>query len=101
MVHLGNCFVSASRVSTDWLEEHSPLRLPHSSYSPDLATSYLYLFSTVKEKLERIQLTDQDQFFESLREVLRDLDQQELNPVFQAWVRRVQEVSEGNGDSVG
>jgi hypothetical protein len=24
-----------------------------------------------------------------------------LNPVFQAWVRRVQEVSEGNGGYVG
>jgi hypothetical protein len=71
------------------------------SYSPNRATSDLYLFSTVKEKRERIHLADEDQFFECLQEVLRGLDQQELNRVFQASVRRVQEVSEGNRGYVG
>jgi hypothetical protein len=52
------------------------------------------LFPTVKEKFERIQLADEDQFFECLHEVLRGLNQQELNIVFQAWVCRVQEVNE-------
>jgi hypothetical protein len=61
----------------------------------------LYLFSTVKEKLERIHLADEDQFFECLQGILRGLDQQELNRVFQAWVRRVQEVSEYNGGYIG
>jgi hypothetical protein len=42
------------------------------------------LFPIVKEKLERIQLTDEDQFFECLQEVLSGLNQQELNTVFQA-----------------
>jgi hypothetical protein len=28
------------------------------------------------------------------------MDQQEFNTVFQAWMRRVQEASEGNGDYV-
>jgi hypothetical protein len=32
---------------------------------------------------------------------LRGIDLEELNIIFQAWVRRVQEVSEGNGDYVG
>jgi hypothetical protein len=58
------------------------------------------LFPTVKEKLEQIQLADEDQLFECRQGVLRGLDQQELNTVFQAWVRRIQEVSEGNGDYV-
>jgi hypothetical protein len=70
--------------------------MPDQLYSPNLATSDLYFFSTVKENLERIQLADEDEFFECLQEVLRGLDQQELNGVFQASVRRVQEVSEGN-----
>jgi hypothetical protein len=59
-----------------------------------LLTSTCFLQS--KKKLERIQLADEDQFFECLQEVLMSLDQQELNTVFQAWMRRVQEVSEGN-----
>jgi hypothetical protein len=70
-------------------------------YSHNLAYSDLYLFSTVKEKLERIHLGDDDQFFECLQEVLRGLDHQELNRAFQAWVRRVQEISKGNRGYVG
>jgi hypothetical protein len=58
------------------------------------------LFPTVKEKLERIQLADEDQFFDCLQEILRGIDLEELNTVFQAWVHRVQEVSEGNGGYV-
>jgi hypothetical protein len=49
----------------------------------------------VKEKLERIQVADEDQFFECLQEILRGIDQEELNGVFQAWMRRVQKVSQG------
>jgi hypothetical protein len=75
--------------------------MPDQPYSPDRATNDLYLFSTVKGKLERIQLTDEDQFLECPQEVLRVLDHQELNRVFQASVRRVEEVSEGNGGYVG
>jgi hypothetical protein len=59
------------------------------------------LFSTVKEKPERIHLADEDQFFECLQGVLRGLDHQELNTLFQAWVRRVQEVNEDNRGYVG
>jgi hypothetical protein len=54
----------------------------------------------VKEKLERIQVADEDQCFESLQEILRNIDQEELNGAFQAWVWRVQKVSQGNRDSV-
>jgi hypothetical protein len=76
------------------------LRMPQPPYSPDLAPSDFYLFLTVKEKLERTQMADEDQFFESLEAILRCIDQEELNTVFQAWVERVRKVSEGNGDYV-
>jgi hypothetical protein len=56
--------------------------MPHPSYSPHLGTSYFYLFPPVKEKLERIQVADDAQFFEFLQEVLRSLHQQELNTIF-------------------
>jgi hypothetical protein len=42
----------------------------HPPYLPDLAPSDFYLFPTVKEKLERIQLADEDQFFECLQGIL-------------------------------
>jgi hypothetical protein len=71
------------------------------SYSPDLTTSDFSLFSTVEGKLERTQMADEDQFSGSMQAILRRIDQEELNRVFQAWIRRVQEVREGNGDYVG
>jgi hypothetical protein len=55
----------------------------------------------MKEKLERTQVADEDQFFESVQAILRGIDQEELNRIFQAWVQRVQEVSEDNGDYIG
>jgi hypothetical protein len=55
----------------------------------------------VKEKLEQTQVTDEDQFFRSLQTSLSFIDQEELNRIFQAWVRRVQKVSKGNRDYVG
>jgi hypothetical protein len=76
-------------------------RIPQPLYSPGLASSNFYLFLTVKEKLERTQVADEDQFSASLQAILRGVDQEELNKVFQAWVERVQEISEGNGDYVG
>jgi hypothetical protein len=100
VVHVDNCSVHTSRVSTDWLDEHSILRMPHPSYSPDLASSDFYLFPIVKEKLDSIQLADENQFFGCLQEVLGGIDRKELNTVFRAWVRRVQEASESNRDYV-
>jgi hypothetical protein len=60
MVSVDNCSVHTSRGSTDWLEKHDIHRMPDQSCSPNLATNDLYLFSTVKEKLERIHLADED-----------------------------------------
>jgi hypothetical protein len=94
VVHFDNCSVHTSRASTDWLEEHGIRRVPYPSYSCSLASSDFYLFRTVKKRLERIQVADEDQLFECLQEVLKGLDQQELNRVFQTWVRRIQQVSQ-------
>jgi hypothetical protein len=74
--------------------------MPHSPYLSDLAPSDFYLFATVKEKLERIQVADEDQLFDCLQEILSGIDHGELDGVLQAWMRRVQEVSQDNEDYV-
>jgi hypothetical protein len=51
-----------------------------------MSPSDFYLFPTVKEILERIQLTEGDRFFERLQEIVRDIDQDDLNSGSQAWV---------------
>jgi hypothetical protein len=98
MVHVDNCPVYTSQASTSWLEEQGMFCMPHPSYSPDLAPSDFYLLPTVKEKLERIPLPDDDHFFECVPDILMDMNHDELNQVFRTWVERVQEVSPGIGD---
>jgi hypothetical protein len=44
------------------------------------------LFPTAKGKLERIQVVDENQFLECLKEILKSIDQKELTGVFQAWM---------------
>jgi hypothetical protein len=66
VIDFDNCSVHTSRASADWLEEYGMHRMPYSSYSLDLASSTssdFYLFFTVKEKLEGIQVLDGDQLF--------------------------------------
>jgi hypothetical protein len=98
VVHQDNYTVHSSRASTYRLEEKGIRYMPHQSYSSDLAIGDFCLFSTVKENFGQIQVADKDQFFEYLQDILSVIDQQELNGVFQAWVQRVQEASQGNGD---
>jgi hypothetical protein len=57
----------------------------HPPYSPDLASNDFYLFPPVKEKLDRIQVANEDQLFESLKEILKRVDQEKLNGIFRAW----------------
>jgi hypothetical protein len=101
VTHLDNCSIQISRVSTDWLEEHDIVRMSQPPCSPVLAPRAPTCFLPLKKKLERIQLADENQFFESLQAILSDLDHEGLNVVFQACVRRVHEVSEANGGYVG
>jgi hypothetical protein len=64
VIHLDNCPVHTSHASTEWLEEHGMRRMPQPPYSQNLAFSDFYLFPTMKEKLERTQVADKDQFCE-------------------------------------
>jgi hypothetical protein len=82
VIHFGNYSVHTNRTSIDWLEQYGIHRMPYLFYSPNLASSDFFMFPTVKEKLEQIQVADEDQFFECLQEILRGSDQQELNSVF-------------------
>jgi hypothetical protein len=70
VIHVDNCLIHTSRVSTEWLNQHNIVRMPQSPYSSDLAPSDFYLFPTVKERLQHIALRDEDQLFQCLIEIL-------------------------------
>jgi hypothetical protein len=54
----------------------------------------------VKDRLERIHTVDRDNLFEQLLEILQAIAVDELDRVVTAWIDRVCEVSEGNGDYI-
>jgi hypothetical protein len=70
VIHLDNYSVHKRQASADWLEENGMPYMSYSPYSPDLASSDFYLSPTVKERLERIQVVDEDQFSECLQKIL-------------------------------
>jgi hypothetical protein len=100
VVHVNNSSVQRNRASTSWLEEYGTRCMPCPPYLLDFASSGFYLFPTVKEKLERIQVIDRDQLCDCLQEILAGINHDELNQVFRAWVQQVQELSQGIGDDL-
>jgi hypothetical protein len=101
VVHLDNCSVHISRASTDWLEKYGMRRMSHSLilfawFDPH----WLLLISYIERKARTDSGGWRRSVFEYLQEILKDIDQEELNGVFQAWVQQVQEVSQGNGGYV-
>jgi hypothetical protein len=58
-------------------------------YSPNLARSDCYLFGTVKERLEWMQVSDAGMFVEQVHEILGSTAVEELERVFGAWIDRV------------
>jgi hypothetical protein len=74
--------------------------MPQPSYSQDLAPNDFYFFPTVKDHLERIHTVDGDDLFEQLLEILQAIPIDELELVFTAWIDRIREVSEENGDYI-
>jgi hypothetical protein len=52
VVHLDNCSFHMSTASASWSKEQDMLRMPHPSYSSDLAPSDFYLFLTVKQNVQ-------------------------------------------------
>jgi hypothetical protein len=84
VIHIDKCSVHISQASTSWLEEQGIGRMSYLPYSPDLAFSDFCLFLTVKEKLERIQVREEDQLFEFSQEIIKVINHDELNHFFQA-----------------
>jgi hypothetical protein len=97
VAHPDNCPVHLTRASTDWLEEQGMCGMPHPPYSPDLTSSNFDLFPTVK-KTWIDSGGWREPVFQCLQDILRHIDQNELNAVSQAWLRRVQEANQGNRD---
>jgi transposase InsO family protein len=98
IMHVDNGSVHTSAATEQFMSDHRMIRMPQPPYSQDLVPSDFYFFGTVQNRLEQIQASDADDFFEQLYEKLNSISVEELERVFAAWIDQVHQVSEGNGD---
>jgi hypothetical protein len=82
VVHMDNCSIHMSGATQRFMPEHQMSRMPQPVYSPNLAPSDFYLFTTVKDPLERIHAVDGGDLFEQLLEMVQVIPVDELERVF-------------------
>jgi hypothetical protein len=73
------------------------MRLKHCPYSPDLAPSDFHVLPTVNEWLKDIDMVDEEDLFNRLKEILNEIPRREFDKAFEAWINRVMTVSGGDG----
>jgi hypothetical protein len=73
------------------------IRLKHPLSSPDLAPSDFYLFPTLKERLKDLEMVDEEDLFNRLKEILNKIRHKELDKVFGTWINRLITASGGDG----
>jgi hypothetical protein len=100
VMQIDNAPVHNCGMTTSFLADHTMVRLQHPLCWPDLAPSDFYLFSTVTEKVEDIEMVDETDLFYWLQELLNDIQIRELREVFSAWIKRLVDVSEGDGSYI-
>jgi hypothetical protein len=57
--------------------------------------SDFYFFATIKERVEHVGITNDEELFEELHMILRAIPREELESVLEIWLERVRSVSQG------
>jgi hypothetical protein len=66
----------------------------------DWAPSDFHLFLSVKEQLKNIEIVDEDDLLDRLKELLNGICPKELDRIFATGISRVITVSKGDGSSI-
>jgi histone-lysine N-methyltransferase SETMAR len=97
-VHMDNARPHSSKLTNCFIEENGLKRIPHPPYSPDIAPTDFYLFGYVKEKLAGMIACSIEELIENILDILSNISKDELNRVFDTWIKRVEAVIDVNGD---
>jgi hypothetical protein len=87
VVHLNKCSVDTYQASIDWLEQHS--MTPCHIHPIRMIWPQWFLLVSYSGKTRRNSCGWRRPVFERLQEILKRTDQEKLNDVFQACMRRV------------
>jgi histone-lysine N-methyltransferase SETMAR len=97
LVHMDSTKVHTAAAILTVVPDFRLKRIPHRPYSPDICPSDFFLFGWFKGKLQQRQLTDADQLFIALDEILSSISVDPIEDVFRNWIHWLERVIELNG----
>jgi histone-lysine N-methyltransferase SETMAR len=97
-IHLDNCKVHNSLMTTQKLQELRVTRLPHPPYSPDISPCDFWFFGWSKEQMRGHSFTGPDQVRKFLLDLWQNLDKNTIISVYNQWIERLQQVIGMNGE---
>jgi hypothetical protein len=83
---------------TDKLTAANIAGVPNPPYAPDLSPCDLWLFGFLKESMNGMELSTEDQIVEAITTIWRGVTFDTLQSAFQEWMQRLSWVTETNGE---
>jgi hypothetical protein len=65
-------------------------RVPHQSYSPDLSIAYFCLFGVLKQKMQGIDVSDDEELKSEILMIFRGIPSDELKKAFDHKMKKIQ-----------
>ena len=97
-LHLDNCRVHNSKMTTEAIENLGFKRAPHPPYSPDLAPSDFFLFGYTKNKLKGHHFESVDELIDEIKNIFSQISYEKRKDVFKAWIKRCDWVAANGGE---
>ena len=99
-LHCDNCRVHRSFGTTVYCSKNGFDRVPHPTYSPDLAPSDFFLFGYTKDKLQGKDIADEKELEVEIRNIVEMIPKKLLTAVFNEWIERCRAIITNGGSYV-
>jgi histone-lysine N-methyltransferase SETMAR len=96
-IHAANARSHTAQTYRTFSAENGLPPATHPAYSPDLAPSDFFLVGYVKDCLQGIIFSSDEESLAEIREVLGEIQLETLAHVFDHWMERLEWVSQNNG----
>jgi hypothetical protein len=77
-LHFGNSRCHSAKIVVEEMIRLKCKSVPHPPYSPDLAIAYFYLFSVLKQKLQSIDVSDDEELKSEMLTIFQGILSEEL-----------------------
>jgi transposase len=98
VIHADSARPHTARKCHAFCEENGLGLAVHPPYSPDLTPSNFFLFGHIKHCLQGIAFPSSEELFAAIHEIVGAIPRPTLEDMFQHWMKRLEWVSQNNGD---